>query len=81
MDRLLLGRRPRGFMWQMMMDSDFDCGECGGPGPPPKFLIPPPPRPPFLQEFTATSATAASKCSEDATTLLLDDVCDAITVS
>ncbi|XP_055905295.1 nuclear transcription factor Y subunit alpha [Eupeodes corollae] len=34
-------------MWEMYEDH-IECDECGGPGPPPKFMIPPPPRPPSL---------------------------------
>jgi hypothetical protein len=58
-------------MWEML-ESDGECDECGGIGPPPKFLIPPPPRPPFLQELS-------NDCSEDP----LPDIemCDAISVS
>lgn len=56
-----------------MFDTDFDCGtECGGPGPPPKFLLPPPPRPPFMQDLN-------TQCSEDP--IHDGDVCDAIPVS
>lgn len=64
---------PFSLMWEMF-DTDFDCGtECGGPGPPPKFLLPPPPRPPFMQDLQDT------QCSEDP--IHDGDVCDAIPVS
>lgn len=63
---------PFSLMWEMF-DTDFDCGtECGGPGPPPKFLLPPPPRPPFMQDLN-------TQCSEDP--IHDGDVCDAIPVS
>ncbi|KAL5273164.1 hypothetical protein ACFFRR_000117 [Megaselia abdita] len=44
-------------MWKMLED-DFECDECGGPGPPPLFNIPPPPRPPGLYDLS-------KNCNED----------------
>lgn len=66
-------------MWKMLED-DFECDECGGPGPPPQFTIPPPPRPPGLYDLS-------KNCNEDEFNLLTNsqnwdsNMCEALPVS
>lgn len=66
-------------MWKMLED-DFECDECGGPGPPPQFTIPPPPRPPGLYDLS-------KNCNEDEFNILTNsqnwdsNMCEALPVS
>ncbi|XP_055854803.1 probable serine/threonine-protein kinase DDB_G0282963 [Episyrphus balteatus] len=69
-------------MWEMYEDH-IECDECGGPGPPPKFMIPPPPRPPSLdygiintncnEEEMALKAAASAQSWDS-------DMCEAIPI-